>query len=872
MNSLKYIVGITMLCLLITACKKDTFTDTSFATLAGKADKLSVLFNITQDNTGLVTISPNGEGAISYDIYFGDAITNPVRVSAGKNVTHIYPEGTYQVKIVGFNIAGKPTELIQPLTVSFRAPENLKVVVTSNVLTVNVSATAIYQTFFKVYYGDSSTVTPVPFTSFLQGQSVSHTYASAGTYIIKVIALSGGAAATTFLDTIKVAKQIDLPVTFDDVQVDYTMSDFGGNMSSLSVDPVVSTNHVMKAVKTSGAKFYAGTTIGTGLGFVNPIAIAANSTRMSIRVYSPAAGLDVKLKIEDHKDPTHSVETDTRTTLVNQWETMVFNFKNQASGTAALNLAYTFDKATVFFDFGNDGNGKTYYFDDVQLMPKSLAQINLPVSFDDPKIDYTVSDFGGEQSVISADPTGVNNNVMKSVKTAGAVFYAGTTIGTSAGFASIIPISTTMSKMTVRIYSPAVGLDIKLKIEDHNNGSHSVETDTKTTMANQWETMVFDFNNQTAPSAPINAAYSYDKATVFFDFGNTGNGNTYYFDDVKMKAAALSQINLPVTFDDATVDYTVTPFGSNQSTISADPTNAANNVLKTIKPLGAIFYAGTTIGTGLGFATPIPITANSSKMSLRIYSPAAGIDIKLKIEDHNAGTHSVETDTKTTVGNQWETLVFDFNNPAANTAGFNASYTYDKATVFFDFGNTGTGATYYIDDLKFVPAAGGALQQINLPVTFDDPTVNYTLTDFNGDMSVAAKDPTNAGNNVTKTTVPVSNQKYGGTTIGTQLGFATAIPISASKTKMSVRVYSPAVGIDIKLKIEDHTNPQHSVETDVKSTVANQWEILTFDFNTQSAGTAAINTSYSYDKASIFFDFGNVGQGLTFYWDDVKFL
>lgn len=88
MNALKYIVGISLLCLLITACKKDTFTDTSFATAAGKADKLSVLFNITQDNTGLVTITPNGEGAVTYDVYFGDATATAVKIIAGKNVNH----------------------------------------------------------------------------------------------------------------------------------------------------------------------------------------------------------------------------------------------------------------------------------------------------------------------------------------------------------------------------------------------------------------------------------------------------------------------------------------------------------------------------------------------------------------------------------------------------------------------------------------------------------------------------------------------------------------------------------------------------------------------------------------------------------------
>ena len=869
MNTFKYIFTLSFLCLLITGCKKDFFGDTSLANSATKAAKLSVLFDITHDNTGIVTITPNGEGAIAYSVFYGDATTTPVKLDAGKSTTHTYPEGVYPVKIIGYNITGQATEITQQLTVSFKAPENLKVTVTSNILTVNVAATAQYETLFKVYYGDSATTVPVPFTPFLEGQTVNHTYASAGTYIIKVVALSGGAATTTFLDTIKIAKQIDLPVSFDDAQVDYSTSDFGGNQSAVSVDPTTSGNKVMKVIKTAGAEVWAGTSLGTPLGFATRIPITSSTSRISVRVYSPAAGLVVKLKIEDHADNTHSVETNTSTTIANQWETLVFDFKNQAPGTAALNLAFTFDKASLFFDFGNGGNGKTYYFDDVKMMPKSLAQINLPVSFDDPKVDYTMTDFGGNQSTLSIDPNNSGNNVMKSIKKAGAEVWAGTTIGGAAGFSAVIPISSSVSKMSVKVYSPAAGLDIKLKIEDHNDGNRSVETDVKTTLVNQWEVLVFDFSKPTGNS--INPAYTYDKASIFFDFGNAGNGSTYYFDDVKMMAAALTQIKLPVTFDDATVDYSVTDFGNNSSSIVADPTNNSNQVLKTIKTAGAEVWAGTTIGKDIGFSTPIPISATASKMSVRIYSPAAGITIKLKIEDHKDGNRNVETNTNTTVANQWETLIFDFNNPATGNT-INSSYTYDKASLFFDFGKMGDGRSYYTDDLKFVTASSNTLSQINLPVTFDDPSVNYTVTDFGNNMTVAAIDPAMAGNNVKKTTKSVGAETWAGTTIGTSTGFASAIPIATGKTKMSVRIYSPAAGLPIRLKIEDHKDNTHTVETEAITTVVNQWETLTFDFSTPAAGTAAINSTFTYDMASLFFNFGKAGNGAVFYWDDVKFL
>ena len=704
MNALKYFLGIVLLLTFSIGCRKDFFGDTAFVATASQPDKLSVLFDITQDNSGLVTITPNGEGAISYDVYYGDGSTTPAHIAAGKNLQHTYAEGVYDVKIVGYNVSGKSAELTQQLTVSFKAPQNLKVTVNINNLSLNVTASALYETLFKVYFGDSTSASPVPFKSFLEGQTVTHNYANAGTYVLQVVALSGGSETTQYLDTIKVAKKIDLPVSFDDPNVDYTVSDFGGNSSSVSTDPVDPANKVMKSIKTAGAEVWAGTTLGNGTGFATPIPITASTTRMSMRVYSPAAGLDIKLKIEDHSDNTHSVETDTKTTVANQWETLVFDFKNQATGTAALNTSYNFDVASVFFDFGNPGSGSAFYFDDLKMLPPSLSQIDLPLTFDNSTMDYTVSDFGGNNSAVAADPTDANNNVLKSIKTAGAQTWAGTTLGTALGFANPIPVTSTSTKMSLKIYSPAAGIDVKLKIEDHNDGTHSVETDALTTVANQWETLVFDFSNPASGTAAFNSSYNYDKASVFFDFGNSGDGRAYYIDDLQMFSAPVSssQINLPVTFDDPSIDYSVTDFGSNQSSLVADPTNSSNNVMESVKTTGAETWAGTTIGTPLGFAAAIPITATRSKISVRVYSPAAGLDIKLKIEDHNDATHSVETDMQTTVAGQWETLVFDFTNPAAGTAALNSSYTYDKASIFFDFGTVGSGKTFYWDDVKFL--------------------------------------------------------------------------------------------------------------------------------------------------------------------------
>ena len=60
MKSLKYFLGFAFLLVLAAGCKKETYDDVSFVDTANSPDQLSVLFEITQDNTGRVTITPNG--------------------------------------------------------------------------------------------------------------------------------------------------------------------------------------------------------------------------------------------------------------------------------------------------------------------------------------------------------------------------------------------------------------------------------------------------------------------------------------------------------------------------------------------------------------------------------------------------------------------------------------------------------------------------------------------------------------------------------------------------------------------------------------------------------------------------------------------
>jgi len=104
MKRYQYTLFAALLLLGAAGCKKD-FTDTSLVSSASAAN-LGLLFSITQDNSGLVTIMPSGEGAVSYDIYYGDSVSNFGTVVPGKSISHKYAEGVYTVKSVAHDLKG----------------------------------------------------------------------------------------------------------------------------------------------------------------------------------------------------------------------------------------------------------------------------------------------------------------------------------------------------------------------------------------------------------------------------------------------------------------------------------------------------------------------------------------------------------------------------------------------------------------------------------------------------------------------------------------------------------------------------------------------------------------------------------------------
>ncbi len=498
-------------------------------------------------------------------------------------------------------------------------------------------------------------------------------------------------------------------IDFDTAGVTYTLTGFGGaEDSTLVPDPTGASNTVAKVVKSATAELWAGTTVSTGANnTVGNIPFTTTETRMTVRVYSPRAGIPVRLKVEDSADPTRTVETEALTTKVNAWETLTFDFANQVAGTAALNLTYDYNRLSIFFDFGKTGaagGAGTYYFDDIKFVAGgsggsgSTGTCTAPACTDFSAAGIGFGPFenqGGGTVEIANDPKDASNKAVKFVKKPGDGEYFGTTITGLAGPAALLA---TGKIVTLRVYSPAVGTNFLLKLEGGPGGA-VVEKDMVTTVAGAWETLSFDLSAGATGTYATVVVFPNGRSTVAAD-------KTMYIDELQFPVAGGGGSGSGSTgtcTGAACVDFSEPgigfgPFenqGGGTVEIANDPNDATNKVVKFVKKPGDGDFFGTTI-TGLGGS--VVLTATEKTVTMRVYSPAVGTNFLLKFEGGTGGPATTEKDAATTVAGRWETLTFVM--PDAGTF---------PTVVLFPNGRSSVTAEkmMYVDELKFPAVSTG---------------------------------------------------------------------------------------------------------------------------------------------------------------------
>ena len=408
MKALKYILSMALVFFI--SCTQDD-NDLSFIDSVVAPSEIKAVFKIAQDNTGLVTITPNASGATSFNVKFGDNTQESVNVAQGESTTHVYDEGNYTVTIEAIGITGLKSKATQELVVSFRAPENLEVkaeIDPANPFVLDVSATADFTTSFLVYF-DTSNMNEEP-TDLQLGETVSFEYAGVGDYTIKVVALSGGIETTELTQIITISSPVVLPIGFEIFDTSKFIG-FGGATASVVNNPDTNGNTSSKVAKISKGtpEGWAGNVIITSA----PIDFSRKKL-IKLNVWSPRPGGKLLFKIENLTDSNTFIEKEVTLQGNSSWEEVTIDFSD-------IDVSKTYQKLVWFFDFGTVGNGGsnwTFYVDNIDLQS------------DDPFNDGLLTN-GNFESGSASWIVGVDNNSPVSVETNSGNTYYSTNVATA---------------------------------------------------------------------------------------------------------------------------------------------------------------------------------------------------------------------------------------------------------------------------------------------------------------------------------------------------------------------------------------------------------------------------------------------------------
>lgn len=693
-------------------CEEDE-RSTQFVDNADAPSEVVLQFRTTQDNSGLVTITPTAVGATKFDILFGDGSGESVSLDPGESVDNVYPEGTHTVTVTATSINGLTTQAEQQLVVSFQAPQNLVVTIENDAAVskqVNVTATADFAMSYDVYFGESGVDTPV---SGNIGDTVSYIYQEAGTYTITVVAMGSAIETTTYTEAFEVTA-IEAPVVSAPAPPARNDADVI-SIFSAAYNDVPDTNYFPDWGQGGQGSSWAMYNLDGDdmLQYINlsyqGIALADGTTvdvsqmeYLHLDVWTAEAVTDIETSLINNASGTVTEAPITSALTPNSWTSIEIPISDYTD--QGLTVTEIFQLKFV----GTPWAAGTVFIDNIYFWKNPSVLNNLPVTFDNANLNYTWSGFGDPgfgpipaTVIANPDQTGINttSNVLEIQKPSGSQVWA----GASMALDGPIDFATNGTTLTIKVWSPRVGVPILLKTEDPSspadgNGNPSVfaEVIANTTTANQWEELSFDMTT----FGGFNTAINYENVIIFPDFGNLGQGETFYFDDIEFASKKF-----PINFETNALDYTWSGFGDPgfgpiPATVIANPNssgiNTSSNVLEIQKPTGSQVWAGAS----MPLDAPVDF-AYGTIVKIKVWSPRSGVPVLFKMEDVNSppdgnGNPSVfvEVIGTTTIANGWEEVSFDLTSFTA----FSTSIEYSNVIVFPDFGNLGQGETFYFDD------------------------------------------------------------------------------------------------------------------------------------------------------------------------------
>ena len=830
--------------LLFIGCEENFSDSTDFANVAPPTN-VSASFEVTQDNTGLVTITPSGEGAISFSIDYGDGSQVSPSIKSGGNIQHTYKEGSYTVKVTATGLNGLTAVGEVPLTVSFKAPENLAFTIENDAAVskqVNVTATADYATMFEFHPGIAGVD---PATANI-GETLSYQYAEAGTYTVRVVA-KGAAIETTELTqefevtailapTVSAPEQPDRPSAtvvsvYSNKYQDITGVNFYPNWGQTTQFTEYDLNGdkmlQYSTVNYQGIEFGGNYDLSSfEYMHVDVWTASPEFENLEISLISPSNG---------EKPVLGKLDQDKWTSL----DIPLSEWTNQG-----LTIADIFQLKLAINPWNPSGAG-TIFLDNIYFWKAN--SVELPIRFDK---EEKFEGKGGFTFALSTNPDDSSDNTGK-ITTSEAEWD-------TAEIGLDVPIQLAAgadNRVSVRVYSPNDDTHrVMMKLENIVDPGDRTKNEylelAKNITGKGWHELTFDFDelqggNQAYPNNndSWDGNGSFERLIFFIDPGQCAwygtCSNTYnkvldfHIDDIVL---GTHELPLYPLFDNFEGNGSITWADDAVGMSVVDNPHGSGKVLKYEDTGGQ--YANIRFDLRADHSAKFDLSTNNI-FKFKIYIPSADLTgnqdnkVELKLQDGSKdrpweGQHGVSTMLEV---DKWNNVYIDFSEKASSTE-------FSRIVFQVNGENNNDNVTAYIDDFYY-----------EIPQSHDDFEGNGNIAKWEEELEhMQMIDNPVKGTINSSDKVLVYHDQGGEKYANIRYYLASDNSISFDLTdanKVTLDVYMPSTDLTgsqdnklwLKLQNGNKERPWEGQITKEQAVELDKWQRLTFDFSDQSSAT-----------------------------------
>lgn len=353
--------------------------------------------------------------------------------------------------------------------------------------------------------------------------------------------------------------------------------------------------------------------------------------------------------------------------------------------------------------------------------------------------------------------------------------------------------------------------------------------------------------------------------------------------DISITGASNS-MSLPLTFDDATVNYEFVTFNGASFEVADNPDVSGAN--DTASKVGAITNSGAQWEGGtFELDPPVDFSGDNKTITMKFWSEVS-LPVLLKFEGGVNNERQNEV-TATHGGTGWEVLTFNFATDAVKSyidgsqgvgEPFVPTGQYASMVLFIDGPGTSAG-TFYIDDVEHVAGNGDGGGAVAGEIS-DDFDANRNIGTWYGDacgMNDAFPNPFKTGINTSNTVLEYKDD--GGQYANVGFDVDPNFDLSVDNT-FTLKIYVPSSSItgsqpnQISLKLQDGTagEPWAQQTEIIKPIVLDQWQTVTFDFaNDVTAGAADPLSRTDFNRVVLQVNGENNNDFVTAYIDDFNY-